>query len=93
MSLRFRRRFQVAPGISLNLSRSAGSAPRSGCGVRMSPLGAAAGVRRSDCQAADWSWSEYQPYRHHLVEPHPGATLFWIVILVIVFAWLLGGGH
>jgi hypothetical protein len=39
--------------------------------------------------------TNYQPYGrpHHAVEPHPGATLIWIVILVIVFAWLLGGGH
>jgi hypothetical protein len=90
MSLRFRRRFRVAPGIMLNLSRSGIS---TSIGVRGAHVTFGRRGRRATIRlpGSGLSWSEYRPYRHHLVEPHPGATLIWIVILVIVFAWLLSG--
>jgi uncharacterized protein DUF4236 len=90
VSLRFRRRFRVAPGITLNLSKSGLS---TSIGVRGAHVTFGRRGRRATIglPGSGLSWSEYQPYRHHLVEPHPGATLFWIVILVIVFAWLLSG--
>jgi hypothetical protein len=83
------RRFRICPGVTLNLSNSGLSASFGVKGLHhtISRRGSRDTI---SLPGSGLRVTRYTPRRQHVVEPHPGATLFWIVILVIIFAWLLG---
>jgi hypothetical protein len=93
MSWRFRRRFRVAPGLWLNLSRSGISTTIGTRGLRYTigrrGTGATVGLPGSGI-----SYSTYRRYPHHVTAPRPARTLFWLVAgLIILLALGLTGQH
>jgi Protein of unknown function (DUF4236) len=88
--IRFRRRFRIAPGLALNLSKRGASVS---VGIRGAHVTFGRHGRRATIgiPGIGLSATDYQRYPHHGVAPRLVVALFWLVIEIIGVRWGFAG--
>jgi Protein of unknown function (DUF4236) len=88
--VRFHRRFRIAPGFTLNLSKRGVSVS---AGVRGAHVTFGRCGRRVTIglPGTGLSATDYQRYPYHGAAPRPLVALVWLVLGLLVVRWFAGG--